>query len=522
MSYIGIMAALATPRCLRRLRRDLAMVGPKWGPSVFAVRGDLPSENIVSETIDSALGGSEERAPVFENPPKATEKSATPTDLRVVRFFLLTLGALLVGYAFLGRGFAHLGVPPLYLGEFVLAFGLVATAVAVLRGRLQVPRSWLVIVLVVFMLLGAIDTVPYIPQYGTNALRDATLWGYAIFALFIFALLDRDWVLKLFRLYGRVAILFLLWGPVAWWIFTTYTTPGPFGSSTFFSNVIPNAPGSGIPILFFKSQDMAVHTAGAIAYLVVGTPLVRRIRDFLWRLGAALPAAWLVYVTGSVTRGGLAAVAASVGVLAAVAGRTRNWVPVAAGAVLFAAVLTSGIASPLIPSGQDERSLVNNIGSILGGPSDSQLQGTRNFRLQWWEKIVDYTVRGPYFWTGKGFGVNLADSDGFQVVSDDSLREPHNAHMSVLARMGVPGFLLWVLLQAGFALLLLRALLVHRRAGDSQLAAVAAWILAFWMAIMVNTSFDPYLNGPQGGIWFWALFGLGLVVIRLVPRRQAA
>ena len=87
--------------------------------------------------------------------------------------------------------------------------------------------------------------------------------------------------------------------------------------------------------------------------------------------------------------------------------------------------------------------------------------------------------------------------------------------------MGVPAFFLWLLLQLGFALLLLRALLAHRRAGDSQLAAVAAWILVFWTAIMVNTSFDPYLEGPQGGIWFWALFGLGLVVMRLVPRRQA-
>ena len=356
----------------------------------------------MSEIVDSALGGSENGAPASGTPSKAAARASIPTDLPVVRFFLLTLGALLVGYAFLGRGFAHLGVPPLYVGEFVLAFGLVATAVAAMRSRLQISRSALVIVLLVFMVLGAIDTVPYIPKYGTNALRDATLWGYGIFALFIFALLDRDWVLKLFRLYGGVAILFLLWGPVAWWIFTTYVTAGPFGSSTFFSNVIPSAPGSGIPILFFKSQDMAVHTAGAVAYLVVGTPLVRRVRDFLWRVGASLPAAWLVYVTGSVTRGGLAAVAAGLGVLAVVAGRTRNWIPVAAGAVLFIAVLTSGIASPLIPSGStNDRSLVNNVGSIFGGPSDSQLQGTRNFRLEWWGKIVDYTVKGPYFWTGK-------------------------------------------------------------------------------------------------------------------------
>jgi hypothetical protein len=31
---------------------------------------------------------------------------------------------------------------------------------------------------------------------------------------------------------------------------------------------------------------------------------------------------------------------------------------------------------------------------------------------------------------------------------------------------------------------------------------------------MVNLSFDPYLESPHGGIWFWALFGLGLGAMR--------
>jgi hypothetical protein len=87
--------------------------------------------------------------------------------------------------------------------------------------------------------------------------------------------------------------------------------------------------------------------------------------------------------------------------------------------------------------------------------------------------------------------------------------------------MGVPAFLLWILLQGAFALLLLRALLLFRRAGDKQLAAVTAWVGVFWTAMMVNSFFDPYIEGPQGGIWFWSLFGLGLVLMRLVPRRQA-
>src|SRR5450759_905246 len=80
-------------------------------------RGVLPSEQPV--TVDTPNASAEASGVAPANPAK-------PTDLPVVRFFLLALGVLLTGYAFLGRGFAHLGVPPVYLGEVVLALGLAA------------------------------------------------------------------------------------------------------------------------------------------------------------------------------------------------------------------------------------------------------------------------------------------------------------------------------------------------------------------------------------------------------------
>ncbi len=521
----------------------------------------------VAPSNGSAESG-EDVQTVSSAPEIAHPDTVKPTDLRVVRVFLWALGALLMGYAFLGRGFAHLGLGPLYVGEIVLGLGLVATVVAAVRSRLQLSRSWLVILLGVFMLLGLIRTVPYIPTYGSDALRDATLWGYGFFALMLFVLLDREWLLRLFKLYGYMAVVFLFWGPVAYFLYVNYTVESSPGSFVFVNSLIPNAPGSDVPILFFKAQDMAVHTAGAIAFLVLGTPVISRVRDFLWRFGAALPASWMIYTTGTVSRGGLAAIVASMGalgVLGAVSRRTRNWAPVLAGAVLFTAIVASGLSLPslpkfgpgptpiAVPSGPTPSATPTpvptatptptatpaplpewavpraatptqwweNITSIFFGSSSSQLEGTKQFRLAWWNKIISYTFNGPYFWEGKGFGVNLADDDGYQQSVNHSLRAPHNSHLSVLARMGVPAFFLWLILQLGFALLLLRALLAYRRSGDSQLTRVAAWVLVFWTAIVVNASFDPYLEGPQGGIWFWTLFGLGLVLIRLAPRRQA-
>jgi len=494
----------------------------------------------------------------------------------VVRLFLLALGALLIGYAFLGRGFAHIGLGPVYVGEFVLGLGLVATAWAAVRSKLQISRSWLAVLLVAFMVLGLACTVPYIRTYGIESLRDATLWGYGVFALMIFALLDRDSVLGLFRRYGYMAVAFLCWGPISYYIFIHYTVQTSPGSFVFVNSLLPNAPGSDVPILFFKAQDIAVQTAGAVAFLVLGTPLISRLRDFLWRAGAALPASWLVYTTGTITRGGLLAVMAAAGVLgllSMVTGRLRSWAPILAGAVLFTAILLSGLSLSSVPTisfgpGATPAAVASgpkpsttptpkpsttptpkptaiptpaptpqawevqrdpttkqwweNITSIFFGSSNEQLNGTKAFRLAWWNDIIHYTFQGKYFWTGQGFGINLADADGFQASADHSLRDPHNSHLSVLARMGVPGFLLWLLLQGGFLVLLLRALLAFRRVGDKQLAVISAWVLVFWTAMMVNTSFDPYLEGPQGGIWFWCLFGLGLVLMRLAPRRKAA
>src|SRR5207253_2737427 len=160
--------------------------------------------------------------------------------------------------------------------------------------------------------------------------------------------------------------------------------------------------------------------------------------------------------------------------------------------------------------------------SVFGSSSNADLEGTTEWRLAWWQKIGDYTLNGPYFWDGKGFGINLADDDGFQVGADDSLRAPHNGHIEILARAGVPGLALWILLQGAYALGLIRAAIRANRAGRGFWVRIHAWLLIYWLAAMINLSFDPYLEGPHGGIWFWALFGLGLVAMRAAQTEEGA
>ena len=83
-----------------------------------------------------------------------------PSDLLTVRVFLVALAGVLAGYMFLGRGFAHVGMRPIFVGEVVLVLGLLATGYAIVRLRLRPAPSPIVWLLLAFMVLGAARTVP--------------------------------------------------------------------------------------------------------------------------------------------------------------------------------------------------------------------------------------------------------------------------------------------------------------------------------------------------------------------------
>lgn len=443
--------------------------------------------------------------------------------------FFVALAGLLTGYMFLGRGFARIPVGPVYLGEVVLLLGIAAVVIA----RPPIRLHWIHALLAIFMVWGAVRTIPYVPTYGLESLREATLWGYALFGIVISLLAGPRILRATAGWYGRVVPVFVWWVPVAWWIF------GNLGDN------LPRAPGAEIPILFFKNQDMAVHLTGAAAFVILGLVQWPLIRQLL----VMTPLVFGLYVTWSYSRGAM--VAAVGGLLGTFVLRPRPsaWAVMPIAVVLVAAFvfvnpagyarpveistptpvasLAPGVTprpvpaeTPLVPPPEDGRDttvdqLGENISSLFGGSSDENLSGTMRFRLAWWREIVDYTVFGPYFWLGKGYGINLADDDGFQ-GTDLAVRAPHNSHLSVLARSGVPGLAMWLALQLGFGVTLFLAILHARRGGRTLLAGLGAWALVYWVVIMANTSFDPYIEGPQGGIWFWSIFGLGLAIIRVV------
>jgi len=195
---------------------------------------------------------------------------------------------------------------------------------------------------------------------------------------------------------------------------------------------------------------------------------------------------------------------------------------------IFAVILAVEVS--FTPSDKAERmterkvsahQIVENAKSIIG-QSGQQNEGTKEWRLNWWNIIINDTLYGPLFWTGKGFGINLADADGFDGPRSPSpLRSPHNAHMTVLARAGVPGLVLWSIVLISWVGMQLNAMLSARARGHERWAELFLFIFCYAISILINATFDVTLEGPMQGIWFWCLFGFGVGSV-MVYRAQYA
>jgi hypothetical protein len=418
---------------------------------------------------------------------------------RAITVFHVSLLGLLAGYAFLGKGFAYLGAPPLFVGEFVLLLGVLAILLSLGSARFGVLHG----LIVAFMVWCAFRTVPYIGTYGFEALRDGVTWGYALFAIAVSITVIPAHFSPLASGYRLLIPVFLLWVPIA------------AGLTLAFGEALPLVPGSDVPIVAFKAGDMSVHLAALAAFLLLG---LDRVRDGLPRVPhLVLWPMWLVNaaLVSALNRAAFLALATVLAVVLFVreSGRWLMLTLIAVGMTTLLVVVNPAVELGL-PRSLSVDQLVQNVLSVFGGEGGSVNEATKNWRFEWWKSIIDYTAGGPYAMTGKGFGINLADADGFQVLADGSLRAPHSVHFEILARAGIPGLALWILLQVSFCLALIRAAFRATKSAP-RWVPVLGWVFVYWAAAMIDGSFDVYIGGPQGGIWFWSVIGLGLAAIRL-------
>jgi O-antigen ligase len=171
------------------------------------------------------------------------------------------------------------------------------------------------------------------------------------------------------------------------------------------------------------------------------------------------------------------------------------------------------------------RQVLDNVESIFGQGGE-QTQGTKEWRLEWWNAIINYTFYGPYFWTGRGFGQNIAEADGFSnwtVKSEHApLRSPHDVFMMLLSHSGVPGLALWLATLTSWFAVVLRSMQAARRRHQPEWAGLFLLLSCYTVSVLINSSFDPSLEAPMQGIWFWCVFGAGLGSVMIYRRQPAA
>jgi hypothetical protein len=361
------------------------------------------------------------------------------------------------------------------------------------------------------MAWAVIRTIPYIPLHGVDALRDSVTLLYGALAFIVTALLlqDSNRLNRLVALYGRFAIIF----PPAMLVITLAALAG--------QDTLPKFPGTGLPILTIRPGDQGVHLAGVSIFVLLG--FCRR-PGRVW--GAALVATMLVVATQN--RGALLAMMVPISVAVIVSGKWRSFIPpVLVILICISFAYAVDLSLPLEGRAPDRvvgaRQLVKNALSILNSSNYKELDGTKQWRLAWWQTIQDYTLFGDYFWTGKGFGVNLAESDGFVVGKENPdaplLRSPHNAHLAILARTGVPGLALWLTTLIAWFAMLISTMVGAKLNGDRQWFHLFLFLQCYILAILITASFDIALEGPILGFWFWSLFGTGIGSVMIYRAR---
>jgi O-Antigen ligase len=413
--------------------------------------------------------------------------------------YLVLLSGALIGYAIIGKGFAYLGFPPIYIGEICFFTGFVILLqTGCLIAALTTLPSLLLAATMAWVLL---RTLPFIGAYGIDALRDSVVIMYGGFAFIIIALLleDGQRINTILQYYGIFLSIFVP------------AIPFVFAFDRYMGEKIPNVPGSNVPLLWVGSGEVAVHLAGGAVFALVG---FRKI-PLPWIVSAF---AALVMVS-AVSRGAMLAFVIPVVFAALVLGKVRELTAIlVVGLVIFAAVfaIETGFNDHRGAQATPGRSLsaqqiVDNVTSIVGQGRE-QTENTKEWRLDWWNIIMRDTAFGPHFWTGRGFGLNLGDADGFEDGDHPDLpplRSPHNVNMTILARAGVPGVALWGTFLAAWFSMIMQKMRIARRRKQVGWAGLFLFIGCYAMSFIVNATFDVAIEGPVQGIWFWCLIGLG-------------
>jgi O-antigen ligase len=389
-------------------------------------------------------------------------------------------------YAYFNKGIAYS-----FLVEGLLVLGLLL----VVWERRSYVFIWnrKVMLLVFFVLLTGIYIVRGIVQkYNLmDVIRDSFMLNYIAFVFIIFLFKD-----QVDYLVSKLANVYKWYPLVACCSFLMVSYIPFFADFTVFGDIV---------LLHYKYSDMAVHLFITTLFLLNGN--IKLEKRFL--LVNAVLIAYLFLVASSYSRSGMVSYIVSFAVFVFTT-QNKALKQQILSSLKFVPVIVL-IALPFYLSTKVEEnfqgrklglSQINeNINSIVNPDNtDGSLADNKVWRLVWWGKIIDYTFAGPYFLNGKGLGMSLAVDDEIP-MAEEELRAPHNFHLDILARFGVPVFFLWLY----WLFLNLKGM------RTKDLDSFQLILQVIFLMFILNASFDVFLEGPMGAFPFWTFVGIAYV-----------
>lgn len=395
-------------------------------------------------------------------------------------------------YAFFNKGIAYS-----YLAEILLVIGVLILLKDFRKLEIIWDRSMKLLVL--FLVVTLVYIARGVGKYPLmEIIRDSFMLNYAIFALILLFFKDQVDYLKekLFLVYK--------WYPlVACCSFLCLSYIPFFETFKVFGNMI---------LLLYKFGDMGVHLLISTLFMLNG--YIRMSKRFA--VINTILTIYIFLVIAAYSRSGMLAYLLGLGVFF-VYTKSRElkifmqeylrYMPL----LLILALGLYG-ATKLEENFQGRKiglsQLKENVVSIVSSDAEGSLNDNKVWRLAWWGKIIQDSFSGSNFFVGRGLGMSMAAVDDIE-QDEEGLRSPHNFHLNIMARYGVPFFLLWMYWMY----------LIMIRIKRKDISQYSFTLLTILFVFIVNASFDVYLEGPMGAFPFWTFIGLYYIETMKLPEK---
>lgn len=450
-------------------------------------------------------------------------------DVKILRFSLTF--AALAGFLILNYGFANWSI---YIYKFPVPVGHLLSLAALLiafivihdkkKALVEFLREPFVIAWIGLAAFSLIHLVFDLPRYGGYAARDASFVAEGAF-LFLGFLWAQDHDDKRTFLNG-LGIVFLL----TFLYSLTVVQSGRLASISPVSGIFQPVPILGnYSFIYFSLQ------IGALFFIMVIPRTTKYPIALLWIL-AILQIGWMLYFqerSTYVTSLALILLALALTdlrqALRISALHVAGFIALIAFSSLFFSIeninLTGGRNGEITPIFYAQHLETINPDNNLPNVSPA------NWRLEIWREAIGHWLATPVaILVGEGFGKPLTDYvqvggyTGNAVLASSvspgqfsvAVRQPHDIHLTVLARLGIIGFLLWAFINARIIYLFIRSLWKDPKEPFQH--ALILWLFMFYITGMILASVQPWLEFSYGAIPFYIVLGFSIAILTKKPK----